>query len=89
MADEIKIEKGIPAPTQTSRRGVIAQTLKAMEVGDSFIFPLNGRSCVSQKAAIYQHAKDAGVRVVARNEGDSFRVWKVAATRDGDNHAKD
>lgn len=62
MADEIKIEKGIPAP-----RGNVGPTtkypVKAMQVGDSFFIPgmTNG-----QRTGLITNGKAKGVKLASR-----------------------
>jgi hypothetical protein len=71
---EIKIEKGVPIPQKhdSQKRGSLTATLKAMEVGDSFLY------AKSQRGALPTVARHAGIRVATRSEGaDHVRVWRV------------
>ena len=69
-----KIEKGIALPT---KRGVdgsgIADAVRAMEIGDSFVVE-KGHQRISASAA----AKREGRDVVSRANGDgTFRIWRT------------
>ena len=68
---ELKIEKGIPIPEGVGS-GCIA-TLRAMKIGDSFLFPLSKRTSISGQAM------RAGVKIITRAvDGKQVRVWRIA-----------
>jgi len=73
----LKIEKGIPIPTTTARKGNNVEQLKAMEPGDSVYFD----APIKKKATrFYRVAKRLGIKVVIRVEGDGMRMWRAADT---------
>ncbi len=70
----LPIEKGIPLPSGASlARGTIANTLKALEVGDSFVVE---RKSV---AASYDNAKRLGIKIraVRMPGGAKTRIWRM------------
>lgn len=69
-----KIEKGIALPPKKGAEGIgIADVVRAMEIGDSFVVEWN-HQCISASAA----AKRAGRDVVSRTNGDgTFRIWRT------------
>ncbi len=66
------IEKDVPMPSTPVRyKTGMAATLKAMQVGDSFVSPKVG--------GVHAEAKRHGIRVAIRREGDgTWRVWRFA-----------
>lgn len=66
---EIKIEKGVPLPHV---RGVAKYPWHEMKVGDSFVVPAIPRT------NFHQGAKQVGIQISTRVEGDSIRVWRIA-----------
>jgi len=68
-----KIEKGIPIPTKFRNSG-IAATMRAMEVGDSFVAPGKNSSIRSNMAYI---TRRTGRKFVARQEGEGVRIWRI------------
>lgn len=71
---ELKIEKGVPLPGAKGAPAFnVTQTLRNMEVGDSFLLS------VAKRPSIYQQARLAGIKIAARTTGDGeMRVWRVA-----------
>ena len=70
----LPIEKGIPLPVSASlRRGTIGNTLKALDIGDSFVVE---RKSV---AACYDNAKRLGVKIraVRKPGGAKTRIWRI------------
>lgn len=70
----LPIEKGIPLPCDASlARGVIANTLKALDAGDSFVVE---RKSV---AACYDNAKRLGIKIraVRMPGGAKTRIWRA------------
>lgn len=73
----IKIEKNIPLPTRipTSKKrkaSGIADILKEMKIGDSFLYPETRRN------SIYTSAKQVGIKiVVAKIRTSTVRVWRI------------
>lgn len=72
-ADLLPIDKGVPLPAGNHlRRGVIANTLKAMSPGDSFVCERKS------KAAVYDNAKKLRIKVViSKIAANKYRVWKA------------
>jgi hypothetical protein len=68
-----KIEKGIPV-TLAPSQGMIVDSLKAMEVGDSFFREKNRKGVMS--VALYLRDR-TGAHFVSRAEGSGFRVWRI------------
>jgi hypothetical protein len=70
----IQIEKNIPMPGNPgSPAASVLQTLRNMEVGDSFVYPLQKRNGFFAIAARVPGAKFK-TRTVAKGE---MRVWRV------------
>jgi hypothetical protein len=67
---EIVIEKNIPIPSIGHGNGITA-TLKKCEVGDSFLIPINSTN-------LHFTAKQIGMKIKTRREGESRRVWRVS-----------
>jgi hypothetical protein len=77
----LKIEKGIPIPTTTARKGNNVEQLKAMEPGDSVYFD----APIKKKATrFYRVAKRLGVKVIIRVEGEGMRMWRVKEEESAD-----
>jgi hypothetical protein len=83
VANEIKIDKGIPV-TPHGNCGVLGKSkypFREMAVGDSFFAPLGGaqRSSLSRMATGW--TKDTGFKFVTRKatEGgqEGVRIWRV------------
>lgn len=69
---EIKIEKGIPTPTENWNSSTVV-VLRQMDVGDSALFP----ECTPFFASsVNTAAKRLGITVVTRKEGNGRRVWR-------------
>lgn len=69
----IKIDKHIPLPSEGD---LITVTLKAMDVGDSFLL---GSITASKKTMMYRKINAVSdKRFVTRTEGDGIRVWRAA-----------
>lgn len=73
MAEEIKIEKGIPMPEFS----VSKYPWDDMDVGDSFAVPLGTRQNVHQ-LTVYQNAKRAPKRFKAAVRRGVGRIWRTA-----------
>lgn len=72
----MKIDKGIPIPPQhrpASRKGLgkWQVILKQMKPGDSV-----GGLTLHQRRRVYALAKEEGIGVTARKEGNSYRFWR-------------
>lgn len=67
----VKIDKGIPVPTETRVRAS-KYPLAEMEVGDSFFTEKDIKGMISRFAA-----KHNGKKFVTRKEGDGIRVWRT------------
>jgi hypothetical protein len=72
MITEIVLESGVSMPKQ---RTVYAYPYEDMEVGDSFVVPLDARAKVLN--ANYRAGKRLGRYFAARTEGDHVRVWRT------------
>jgi len=71
--NEIKIEKGIPAPK--ANRG--ARTLypwREMEVGDSFLIPF---ATDGKRRGIYSCASRLGIKIATRTVEGGVRIWRI------------
>lgn len=74
MIEEIKIETGIPIPTQKTHFSGIRATLRKLKIGESFV--TNSRRRYSVAAS----AKSVGIKItVATLEDDpaTVRVWRI------------
>ena len=72
MMQAIEVEVGVALPKP---RVVYAYPYEGMEVGDSFVVPLEARQRVLN--ANYRAGKRLGMRFQARTEGEVIRVWRV------------
>jgi hypothetical protein len=71
-----QIEKGIPIPKKYARvyQG-LTKTLRAMEIGDSFVLP---NTVTHPHRNVHSTARHAGCKVTARKQPDnSVRVWRI------------
>lgn len=73
MIREIVMESGVQMPKP---RVVYAYPYDEMDVGDSFVVPLEARAKVLN--ANYRAGKRLGRVFVARTEGDVVRVWRMS-----------
>lgn len=74
---KVEIRKGIPLPPKPRRSNAQWDFMKAMSVGDSFIFPTNSAE-KSARAAIYYQAARLGIKVAVRPENGVYAVWRIA-----------
>jgi hypothetical protein len=75
-----KIEKSIPIPTLSTRRlrSPITATLRQLEVGDSFVVPVNKKD-KAFSGHLHGYSRRAGVRITVRRIDDNYiRVWRIA-----------
>ena len=70
---EIKRESGYAIPPA---RVVYAYPYEEMDIGDSFVVPVEARAKVLN--ANYRAGKRLGRVFIARTEGESIRVWRQA-----------
>ena len=69
---QVKVESGIPLSGGYKRAPLIA-TLAAMQVGDSFLYPVDKRT---ELPAV---AKKANVKIATRKQSPTeVRVWRIA-----------
>ena len=68
----IEVSKGVDLPKP---RVVFAYPYGDMEVGDSFVVPVEHRAKVLN--ANYRAGRRLGRKFVARAEGENLRVWRV------------
>ena len=72
---KLKIEKNVPMPR---RRSVYNETFAVMDVGDSFVLPLNKRPSVVTAARRHKKQNPA-FGIATRTVGDGqVRVWRVS-----------
>lgn len=73
--DTLPIVKGIPIPTPHVKpgRSVVRATMKALQVGDSFL-------CTpTQRNKAYPLAKKLGIEITCRDMGNrQVRIWRTA-----------
>ena len=71
----LKIEKGIPIPTGSGRKGQgkVQIAMKAMKKGDSVLLAHSKAGNTYSQAKAYLGAGNYAVRP----EGDGFRVWRI------------
>lgn len=75
----IKIEKGLPLPAPRRPQGYITDTLRQLEIGDSFVLEVRGESRRIDQATLYGAAKRAGIRIATRKiDAVSSRIWRIA-----------
>jgi hypothetical protein len=68
----LQIEKDVPVTAKKSRGGEMAETLTAMEKGDSIVVPK------SVYGTVRYNAKHLGINVISRTENadeQTIRVW--------------
>ena len=70
---DIEVEKGVELPRE---RVVYVYPYEEMEVGDSFVVPVEARQKVLN--ANVRAGRRLGWRFTARTEGGVLRVWRVA-----------
>ena len=82
------IDKGIPIPAKNKVKGEYEETLSAMEVGDSVLFPwhMKDGKCViskrnqkisAQANGFMSFAKSKGCRTTSRANENGRRVWLI------------
>lgn len=76
----IRIEKGIPMPTVTTRglegSSKVKYPWRKMEIGDSFLFPTEIQR--QSYAAATQASRLTGFRFAVRRTDAGYRCWRVA-----------
>ena len=72
MITEIVMESGIQMP---KARVVYAYPYEDMDVGDSFVVPLDARAKVLN--ANYRAGKRLGRVFTAKTDGETVRVWRT------------
>ena len=80
MADEIKIETGIPIPKQ---KGTSKYPFQSMKIGDSFFVPNIHVSALSGSMINARNSMNAPkakwiTRTVTENGVKGVRVWRIA-----------
>ncbi|WP_066556914.1 hypothetical protein [Croceicoccus bisphenolivorans] len=76
-----EIEKGVPLPEKGNVRTGVANALRQMEVGDSFVIPTeatNKNRLSSAFSRFYMTKCGAGKRFSQRKTPDGFRIWRTA-----------
>jgi hypothetical protein len=70
------IEKNVPV-VRLGKQGATINTLRIMEIGDSFAVPLG--QAIATRANVYYVQKDTQLRFTARKvSADTLRVWRIA-----------
>ena len=74
---EIRDDVPLP-PAQSSRSVRVAKSLEELEVGQSFIWPDDGRNESALRSACHRYGKKWG-RIFAcrRVDNDTFGVWRT------------
>ena len=79
------IEKNIPFPVSERKPPKPRESrfpFGQMEVGDSFLVPLENikskNPYMSISQSCYKYSKKSGKKFRARRNGDNFRVWRMA-----------
>jgi hypothetical protein len=68
--EDITIESGVPLPPRFANGTGMTAAFRAMKPGDSFFHKGN-------RVTPANLARQAGIKVAIRKEGDGFRIWKV------------
>ncbi len=73
---KITIESGIKIPTKF--RSGIAQAMRSMKKGDSFVF--NTEGVASRVNNIHGSARNIGIKIASRkiDNNGTYRVWRIA-----------
>jgi hypothetical protein len=71
MTKELQIEKNVPFPE--SSYGSIANTLRKMDVGDSFFYG----NATSVRAVLTRIGTETGFVFTTRKENKGVRVWRT------------
>lgn len=76
MDPSFKIERGVAVPA--ARKRITRYPFAEMEIGDSFLAPVQKATSAASAARIYGRIN--GRKLVARREGDdgAVRIWRVA-----------
>lgn len=69
----IELEKGIPVPEKAYAKSGLLQTLKVMEIGDSFVWPKAKRGGLPTYFRQIHNAKFTSRTI----DNDSVRVWRT------------
>lgn len=68
----LKLEKGIPIPDHQVARSETGKLMRAMKLGESFLFPIGKRAVLSS------HAKLAKIKIITRTvDAKHVRVWRT------------
>ena len=70
---KITIEKNIPAPVRGQRAFGLTATMRAMEVGDSFLVATD-----AERLSVCSTARYAGIKVASRKVDGGFRIWRLS-----------
>lgn len=75
---KFQIEKDIPIPKQGKRNVGLTDTMRALEIGDSFVITTKATSRVQ----VYTAATRLGITVRTRaTDEDKLRVWRIDSKR--------
>lgn len=77
MADELKIEDGVPIPPNGRNAGPVRLALEAMKVGQSMFVPRCLCAPGSAQAIASNVGRDLGRAFTTRKEGDGRRIWRI------------
>lgn len=67
-----KIERGIPIPPKGGERTGLTATLRALDVGDSFLIANE-----KERLRALHFASRAGVKIATRKVEGGIRVWRT------------
>jgi hypothetical protein len=76
----LKIEKNIPVPTSSARKGHNIELLRQMQPGDSVFFDA---PILKKATRFYRVAKQLKVKVIIRKEGNGMRMWRMPDDYEG------
>ena len=66
----IKIEKNVPMPSRNSRSRGLASALRALEIGDSFVY--------HRQSGFAKLLKFLGIKIATRKQPDgTYRIWRI------------
>jgi hypothetical protein len=70
---EFKIDTKVPMPT-AGRAGKWRDILREMKKGHSILLNKG-----NERNAVWAAAKNMGIKIITRTEGDQIRVWRASA----------
>lgn len=70
----VDIRDNVPPPVRNFPNAGLTATLRKMQIGQSFEWPVHTRTSVSN---IYNSARKVGIKVVTSLQGEKVGVWRV------------